>query len=453
MAAQPSSIKNFNVSNIPGVTGVITVSYESNSNNTSVGRVTSIKVNDVEINPSSSQSGVILTNQNTIDAFRTSLNQSNPVYARQVGTEVTPIYVDNASQLYQRFLSSLESNGLISNPTLNPPQALPTQVNRSANKIFQYPIDLLDDVQDFFQITAIKYEPPNSNTFSIGGSSGNSGIGVLRGGLESRYSLLSQNQLQDYRRKNEIGTVILPMPGQVQDVNGSNWGDTYLNPLTAAAIGGVSDIAGAATNPGQGLSGFIDQLNSASGTLQNTDFQSYIANIAKIKAVQKTTGLQADENELLARVTGSITNPNAELLYKGPRLRQFSFTYQFTPRSKEEAIIIRKIIRFFKQNMSAKKSTFLLSTPNIFFLEYRRKGRDRNLPFKSLNKFKPCALVTFNVDNSARGSFWNSYYDESESFDSSQPITTGIQLAFQEVVPIFRDNYEDENFDADDVGY
>jgi len=451
MANQPSTKKNFNVSNISGVTGEITVNFESNSNNTSVGRVTSVLVDGKEIDPSSSQATTILSDSNTISAFRTSLKEANSDYYTKVGNTVTPSYVDNASQLYQSTLDSEKTKGSIDTSTGIAPTTS-TQKSTFKQKVLAYPVDLLDVVQDFFQITAIKYEAPNANTLSIKDGT-ETGIGILKEGLGSKYSTIKQSELQDYRKKNELGTVILPMPGQVQDVNGSNWGDTFLNPLTAAAIGGAVNAAQGVTNPSGLPGGVVEQFQKLQGAVGNEDFQSYIANIAKIKAVQKVTGLSTDENELLARVTGSITNPNAELLYKGPRLRQFSFTYQFTPRSPEEAKDVRRIIRFFKENMSAEKSTFLLSTPNVFFLEYRRKGRDKSASFKSLNKFKPCALVSFNVDNSAKGSFWNSYYDEDDLFDESQPITTGIQMQFQEIVPIFRDNYIDEGFDDDDVGY
>jgi hypothetical protein len=67
-----------------------------------------------------------------------------------------------------------------------------------------------------------------------------------------------------------------------------------------------------------------------------------------------------------------------------------------------------------------------------------------------LNKFKPCALTQFNVDNSARGNYWNSYYDDIS--DESQPISTTIQLSFQEITPIFYESYS-EFSDTDDVGY
>ena len=345
---------------------------------------------------------------------------------------------------------SAAQNGTENNdlPTVaNPPSTSPG----AARAVLNYPLDLLDTIQEFFQITAINYSPPNAD--QLRGRGQGTGGGVLSGGLGSAYASITQQTLRNKRNSNDLGTVILPMPSQINDVNGSNWGDTYMNPLTATAIGAVGDVGNAAANPFSiDITKLGDPFKDAAKGLTSQEFAEYGKTLVTQKMISQVN-LNVDENELLARATGRITNPNAELLYKGPRLRQFSFTYQLTPRSRAEATRIRQIIRFFKQNMSAKKSTFLLSTPNVFFLEYRRKGRGENnrTEFKSLNKFKPCALVDFKVDNSARGQFWNSYYDDG-NYDESQPITTGISFSFQEIVPIFNEDYN-EFPENDNVGY
>ena len=54
---------------------------------------------------------------------------------------------------------------------------------------------------------------------------------------------------------------------------------------------------------------------------------------------------------ILAR-GGIVPNPNMELLFRSPLLRNFGLAYRMTARSKAEGEEIRKIIRFFKQGMS-----------------------------------------------------------------------------------------------------
>ena len=39
---------------------------------------------------------------------------------------------------------------------------------------------------------------------------------------------------------------------------------------------------------------------------------------------------------MLSRTTGQVLNPNLELLFSGPGLRDFTFDYQLSPRDKNE---------------------------------------------------------------------------------------------------------------------
>ena len=64
-------------------------------------------------------------------------------------------------------------------------------------------------------------------------------------------------------------------------------------------------------------------------------------------------GITVEPDALLASSTGQIINPNAELLFQGPVLRDFGFQYLMVA-SKEEGDQIRKIIRFFKEGTAPK---------------------------------------------------------------------------------------------------
>ena len=88
-----------------------------------------------------------------------------------------------------------------------------------------------------------------------------------------------------------------------------------------------------------------------------------------------TIGISVEPDTLLARATGSIANPNAELLFQGPVLRDFGFQFLMIARSEEEGRMIRKIIRWFKEGAAPKYNNIaLLGTPDIFELEYITRG-------------------------------------------------------------------------------
>ena len=47
---------------------------------------------------------------------------------------------------------------------------------------------------------------------------------------------------------------------------------------------------------------------------------------------------------LLSRATGTVLNPNLELLFQGPQLRPFTFQFRLSPRGIEEAKEVKKLL-------------------------------------------------------------------------------------------------------------
>ena len=155
--------------------------------------------------------------------------------------------------------------------------------------------------------------------------------------------------------------------------------------------------------------------------------------------LSKFAGINLSADEVLARVSGKILNPNAELLFQGPVLRDFGFKFLMIARGEDEAEEIRRIIRFFKIGAAPVFSDgpALLGTPNVFQLEY--KAGKRNLD--TVNKFNEMALRTITVDYAPDG-FWSAYQD-------SHPVAVVMSLQFSELRPLYRRDHEN----ARGVGY
>ena len=160
----------------------------------------------------------------------------------------------------------------------------------------------------------------------------------------------------------------------------------------------------------------------------------------------QTIGVTVEPDTLLARATGQIANPNAELLFQGPVLRDFGFQFLMIARSAEEGKMIRQIIRWFKQGAAPKYNrTSLLKTPDIFALEYQTPGQVNGR--KILTKFHDMALRTITVDYAPDG-FWSAYED-------SHPVACRMSLQFTELRPVYggeEGDYAKLN-DDDSVGY
>ena len=238
---------------------------------------------------------------------------------------------------------------------------------------------------------------------------------------------------------NILATITLPMPsGGITDRNSVNWQSGELNPaaegmaatLNSFLLGGAE--AGADTAK--------DQFGAFLGGESNTKLLKALIASQTIKS--------ALGQNVLSRQYGVVINPNLELLFDSPSLRDFSFNFKMTPRSKSEAIRVRTIIRYFKQAMSVKrsKSVLLLKAPHTFRIQYKTSNQDH--PY--LNRFKECALTNCSVNYTPDGQYMS--YDDSDP-DGRSMTAYELSLSFQELEPIYDDDYDDKDALPTNIGY
>ena len=300
-----------------------------------------------------------------------------------------------------------------------------------------YPYDL-DRNQDHLKIMQYKYQRPATNATYA--SSPNAS--VRKGQPFGEYG----------------GSVLLPMP-KVSDSNGAEWGKSDLNVfgLGVAGLGGSllkdiqedrsvgSTLFGDLTSKiGIGGKGAFEDEDQEADRLRQNLLAGVPADKFDIKdtaiaglgiatqELSKLAGVDISADEFLARSTGRILNPNAELLFQGPVLRDFGFKFLMIARSQREAEVIRKIVKFFKAGAAPvyDGGAALLSTPNVFQLEY--KAGDTLL--NTVNRFNEMALRTITVDYAPDG-FWSAYQD-------SHPVAVVMSLQFSELRPIYREDHK-----------
>jgi hypothetical protein len=305
----------------------------------------------------------------------------------------------------------------------------------------KYPQDLMVDQQDILVIDQFEYLATKGEAI-FGGLQ--AAINTLNFGLEIGSPIGYQNPL---------GTVFLPMPNSVADSNNVGWGpdtmgnlsaaiaaqtlaDPTATTLNAAVGGGIGALLGNASG-GAGVGMLIANLDKILQKGASEDLKALLGPEFTSKLL-KLQGLGVPTESILARGAGIVPNANMELLFQGPGLRQFSFNYRLSPRSAEEARVVRRIIRFFKQGMAAKKKTgkagagsFFLGTPNVFKLEYRSRGE----AIPGVNKFKTCALTNFQCNFTPDG-LWAAY-------QNGQPVSTTISMQFDELEPIYDTDYQE----------
>ena len=235
-----------------------------------------------------------------------------------------------------------------------------------------------------------------------------------------------------------LGSVILPMP-KVVDTNGAEWGESKLNifGLAAASIGDAVGLGklGLSQEKQEEIKKIQENIDKGR-TSGLGDIAGALGASAFSQTAATAAGINIDQNAFLARSSGRVLNPNAELLFQGPVLRDFNFDFLMIARSRAEGEEIRRIIRWFKLGMAARfnNSTFL-ETPDIFTLEYKR-GQGPQDQLDTVNRFNPggLALRTIAVDYSPSG-YWSAYQD-------SQPVAVKMSVNFAELRPIYQGDQE-----------
>ena len=152
-------------------------------------------------------------------------------------------------------------------------------------------------------------------------------------------------------------------------------------------------------------------------------------------------GINKRPNEVLGRFAGQIINPNLELIFGGPTLRSFQYSFRLTPRNDKETQAVRSIIRFFKQGMSIKENptNLFLSAPNVFQPRfYNKEGRQHTF----INTIKKCACTSFTVNYVPDNTFM--------TLPNSSMTAYEIGMSFQEMDPIIDQDYAelDDNQDS-----
>jgi hypothetical protein len=220
--------------------------------------------------------------------------------------------------------------------------------------------------------------------------------------------------------------------------------NTMTNVASQGATAAVAGMAGGILGMGfKSAAAAALQTSNLFKLLTDGKISPELASLATSDVTSKMVKMQGygvESESILARGAGIVPNSNLELLFSGPELRSFSFSYRLSPRSAEEAAMVRRIIRFFKQGMAAKKqrgksgqASFFLGAPNVFRLEYRNGTK----AIDGVNKFKTCALTSFSCNYTPEG-LWAAY-------DSGQPVSTVFTMAFNELEPIYDTDYQSNN--------
>ena len=297
--------------------------------------------------------------------------------------------------------------------------------------------------QDYIRIETFKYKAPMPGAFGSGGNENSLADVVRRGPTRG-------SNLGDYGN-----TIKLPIPNDLRVSNGVEWGGAKANAIEMAAMTGMTNAAAKISEDGL-LSGLMDSFGSMGeliksfGDLSVNDQGSGQALTAFLsKLALSKLNINVDTNQFVARSNGIAINPNLELLFSSPKLRNFTFRFDFAPNDETDARNSRLIMRIFKQGMLPTgyagkdgTSSIFIGSPHVYRIGYfNGTKRIRGLPIHKI-----CALTQCSINFTPE----NVYQSYSDDRAVSNPVRSVMELAFTELTPLFAEDYNMNYLDAEE---
>lgn len=200
----------------------------------------------------------------------------------------------------------------------------------------------------------------------------------------------------------------------------ANWSETDMAGMIAAAT--VSDSISNAV--GELTEGNISQSATDIGNAGNAGINYFVGR-----------GLQTQGiGEFVGKVSGTAANPKKEQLFRNVDFRTFSFSYQFFPRSKEEAQKVQAIIKTFKLHMHPEfkdASNFLYTYPSEFDIYYYQNGQEN----MNIHRHTSCVLTDMSISYTPMGIL--------STFEDGMPTQINVQLQFKELALLTKEAIAD----------
>ena len=361
----------------------------------------------------------IVDNQNSTDAFRTGGSTNHPLI-----TQAPVNAIDAAAQ----------NGGTIAGVGVLAPTSRGADIGDAT--ALRYPRDYrATGDTDYVSLQFFNYVPP----FKPRGGNRNrtSGLNSLdQNDLGSKYARYGQsihddNLFLEKADSNFYKDIILYMPEDNGGQYGANWS-------------------------GKGFGNVMVEVMNTIGASGSLDFGSYGRSVDTVVAGMKNLGYEAvakaanagfgqnvNAQDIMSGVSGTILNPNTELMYQAPEMRGFNMRFKMQARSVTESKEIKRICTVLKrailpsfggtvlnENFSDKQGS-LLTVPKIVKVAFMT-GNKLN---EYVTQYKPCAITALDINHTPDGA-WAAYED-------GAPVATEIRVTFKELKLIFADEISD----------
>ena len=309
----------------------------------------------------------------------------------------------------------------------------------SKDNSLRWPDDMLDDSSDWVLFQFGKYTKPFARDVRRLS-------GINKNKWQRKQAGENQVSLDEYNvsaaaLKQQGPSIMLPIPQDVANEIQQTWQGKQFT-----ALGRASIAAAAAGN----FSQMGRVFNDVAGNL--VGFQQSLTKLA-LNTIPGVGG-NIEFNDISGSTRGIVINPNAELLYDSPQMREVGMVFKMVASNATEAKSIYKICQTFRQNASPEYG----GTDNADSDEWKEtkgqyEGTDAENFFGNMNnfirvpnlckftfmkgssvhpwlvQFKPCAISNVEVSYTPDGTY--------TTHPDGSPVAVELRISFMETKLVF----------------
>ena len=302
--------------------------------------------------------------------------------------------------------------------------AATTPAAKKAGPLLKYPGDIAEGNGDYVSFEFFDYAPPYKGGAGGGATpaAGTTYVNSYNGAFENGEGL----------EPSGLSNIIMYMPEDLSTSYAQTWGGREFGPLAGLGL----SLAGGVMNAGNGpaaAAAAADFGNKLGGTIGGVMPYIGAGLVAKAMNIIPGFGGSVTANDILASTRGEILNPNTEVLYQGPTLRNFSLNFKMLARSSAEADIIRSICTTFKKAslpFGKDKAQNLIGVPNIVKVRFKHKTNDH--PY--LTQFKCCGIGNVQINYTPDGAY--------ATYTTGAPVAVTLALQFQELKLVYTEDID-----------
>ena len=236
-------------------------------------------------------------------------------------------------------------------------------------------------------------------------------------------------------------SIAIYLPANVTSSLGADYtpAETGMIGFAAASLGSAigSTLGDDFEQGARALKGFIS-------TMGKDIFNRAAAGVADAVANFASGGTDGGSYDLVQKAFGRATNPYMEVMFNKMKLRSFTYSFTFQPRSELERDEVQAIIKLFRFHMAPELQTDnmrFMGIPSTFDIHYMFQTSDEGESLdhttakenQYVNKIATCVLENCEVDYTSDGV---------KTFRDGSPTTITMSLTFQETEIMTKDKID-----------